>query len=300
MSWHPAEQKRSEARARGASRGPARPTRPTPRVATARPGRAAFALASALASVWLYLGPGLAQHPAVLTVYAFPAGFGQPSLSPFCTKLMVHLTLAGVAHQVKRGDVQKAPKGKLPYARIGDELIGDSGHVLNRLGAQAELDGELSEQQRAVAHLVRRTLEEHFYWTLVHERWITDEGWAHQQRVLAPMLPPVLRSFLPGVLRRGLRKTLRAHGVGRHGDAEIAEAGVRDLRAAEALASAEGPYFFGPSPSSTDVVVHAFVGGALANQHANPLTDAARALPRLQRVVSATEVEYRARGGKDA
>jgi hypothetical protein len=151
---------------------------------------------------------------------------------------------------------------------------------------------------------VRRTLEEHVYFALVYARWVDDAGWVEQRKRVAPLLPGPLRPFLLPVLRGEVRKSLRGQGLGRRPSDEIYAQGVADVEALETLAAEhqeDAPaFFFGDTVSSTDILVHAFVGAALASAHDNPLTRAAKAATRLADISERVRVRFREAGGVDA
>lgn len=216
----------------------------------------------------------------MVTLYQFPGAFGLSSVSPFCTKVELFLRLAGLRFEVKNGDVRQSPTGKLPTARVGGELVADSGRILlacrDRLGV--DLDAGQSAEQRALGHLIRRTCEEHLYWALVHFRWIDPEGWKHQETYLRDILPPVLHLVLPPVLRSGVRRSLHAQGLGRLDADAIGQAGRADVEALLTLLGA-GPYALGSEPSSTDAVLGAFLWHLAATPTNNPLSRGVRQSP---------------------
>lgn len=238
----------------------------------------------------------------MITVYVFPGGHGQPSLSPFCTKVVAHLGLAEIEHQARIGDLRKSPTKKLPYARFGDEDVPDSELILARATELEgrDLDEGLEAGARSITHTVRRTLEEHLYFVLLQARWVDDEGWKHQGPLVAEFFPAFLRPVLPPILRGGVKRTLKTQGVGRLPPEEIYRRGAEDLRAVEALASAEGPFFFGETPRSIDAVVYAFAGAAARTPNPNTFTTTARESERLTRVTEAVEMRLRAAGVVEA
>lgn len=240
------------------------------------------------------------DHPAAVPqLYVFPGGFGQPSLSPFCTKAMAYLTLAGVAHEPKVGNSPSAPLGKLPWLRDGDTQVADSNriiaHVAERHGA--DLDAGLDPAQRAKAHLMRRTMEEHLYWAIVHSRWITEAGWAEQRKAVGPMLPALLRPILLPVVRGSVRKGLHGHGLGRHSLADIEQFAVADIEALEASLDEGNRFAFGDRPTTVDTVIYGFIGAAAVMKHENRITAAAKGSPKLMAVVEAVDQRYRELGG---
>jgi hypothetical protein len=218
-----------------------------------------------------------------LVLYQFPPGFGLRSLSPFCTKLEAYLRLAEVPHEVGIGDPRQAPKGKLPYVRWDGSLVGDSQLVLERCQRELgdPLDEGLSDAQRTRGHLLRRTCEDHFYWVLLSVRWIDDAIWNDAYRgVIASVMPAGLRFFLPGVLRKGVRKSLAAHGLGRHEGEVIVGQGEADLDAFERSLD-PGGFLLGDTPTSYDCSVFAMLEHLRVTPGEHPLISSLQGRPAL-------------------
>ena len=142
-----------------------------------------------------------------------------PNLSPFCTKLECYLRMAEIPYKTAAMQVGKAPKGKIPYVALPDgTLMGDSHLIIEHLerGLSAEgkppLDDGLAERDRAIGHLVRRMLEEGYYFVTLFSRWKTEEGYAEVR--------DRFKEFLPGpvvwYVRRDILKKLQSQGTGRH------------------------------------------------------------------------------------
>jgi hypothetical protein len=64
-------------------------------------------------------------------------------------------------------------------------------------------------------------IEEDQYWSPVYARWIDDRFWSTTRDVFKPMLPPIVRNFLPATVRKDIKKTLHSQGIGRHAEEEI-------------------------------------------------------------------------------
>jgi glutathione S-transferase len=209
----------------------------------------------------------------MIQFFTLTGGYGLPSLSPFCVKLEVYLRLAEIEYKRRGADLQKAPRGKVPYIQQGDQLIGDSGLIIERLEASLErpLDAGLSEAQRGLGHVIRRTCEEHLYWGIVYSRWVDDAGWAHQHPKIKAFVPAALSWVLPGVLRSGVKKTLHHHGLGRHDPATLYKLACDDLDALSRLLG-EQPFFLGDAPRTADCAAHAMIWHCLASPFDNPLT----------------------------
>lgn len=228
----------------------------------------------------------------MLTLFVYPGGYGLPSVSPFCTKTMVYMRLAKVEHQVKPGNPRATPNGKLPCLRHEGGMVPDSGLIKAWLREHrgVDMDADLSEAQHAQGHLIRRTLEEHLYWVLVYSRWVDEAGWKHQLPVVRPMLPAPVRAFLPGILRSGVKKSLHAHGLGRHPAEKIYAAGVADIEALERCV--QGPFLFGDTLSSYDIELYAFAGAFMANPATNPVTERLKGCDKLLRLFEGVAARY--------
>lgn len=228
--------------------------------------------------------------PVPIKMVQFPGAYGLSSLSPFCTKLEAYFRLAKLDYELTTGNPRLAPKGKLPYIVHDGTKLADSGAIIEYFEQKLEkpLDAGLGAEQQALGLLVRRTLEEHTYWAMVYARWIDEPGWALQADVVKKMLPAALRPFLPGVIRSAVKKSLHAHGAGRHSHDELYAGGVRDV---DAIAQIMGdkPWALGSEPSSYDATVMAFLWHMLAQPTDNPLTRAVKRHPSLVSYVERTK-----------
>ncbi|MCA9719985.1 MAG: glutathione S-transferase family protein [Myxococcales bacterium] len=195
--------------------------------------------------------------------------FGLPSASPFCLRLEAFLRLAALDYDVDNTpDPRKAPKGKVPWIVDGGRELADTHFILEHLTRTRGLtvDVRLSAEQRAVAHACTRMLTENFYWVIVHSRWIYPDSWAPFRRDFLRLMPPVIGPLLVPMIRRGMRKAMHQHGMGRHSHDEIAAIARGDIEALDALLGARD-YFFsaGPDdgPTSFDATVYAFIASLL-------------------------------------
>lgn len=219
-----------------------------------------------------------------LVIYQLPGRpWGMPNFSPFCTKLETFLRMTEIPHEVRPANMRKAPKGKVPYAKVDGQLIGDSQAIIDLVskmhGAEA-LDAHLTQKEHARGHLVRRMLEEGTYFTSMRTRWIDEAGY----RVLAPefskILPKALAPLLMAMIRRKIRRTLELQGTGRHTFEETSAMGQRDLDVLS-LVLGENAYLLGDRPSSYDATVFAFVEGILGFPHDSPIRAHARSKANL-------------------
>lgn len=215
----------------------------------------------------------------MITLYQFETGFGLPNLSPFCMKVETYLRMAGLEFQTVNGaNPRSAPNQKLPYIEDGGKVIGDSGFIIEYLDATygIDFDGALSSRQRAYALALRRLIEEHLYFAMVHVRWMDENAWPEIRRAYFGRLPPVVRDIVPLIARRTVRTELWGQGMGRHAADKVVHLAEADL---DALADALGDsrYFMGLSPTSVDATAYAFLENLLAPPLDNPIRRAAQA-----------------------
>ncbi len=192
-----------------------------------------------------------------IVLYGVPGAWSLPSLSPFVLKLDAWLRLAGTPYTVRRGNPRKAPRGKVPYARIDGVVLSDSQEILEHLAARLgdPVDGHLDAAGRARGHLVRRMLEEGTMWAIVRDRWIEEPGWSVYAPVFGQMFPSLLRPLLLWFVRnRTVRPMLHAQGTGRL-PVEVMVANVAsDLRAVATLLG-DAPFLGGERPCTADVTL---------------------------------------------
>jgi len=213
----------------------------------------------------------------MITLHQFPPALGLPNASPFCLKLELYLRMANLPYRnAYTLELHKAPKGKLPWIDDDGVALADSGLIIDYLKRKYgdPLDGDLSPLQRAQALAITRLVEEHLYWTVLHDRWISEAGWALTGPGFFGGMPWPLRAIVPIVARRGIRAELRGHGMGRHTPEQIHALGAADV---DALAELLGdqPYFLGAQATSVDAVAGAFLANILMVPLETPVKAAA-------------------------
>lgn len=229
----------------------------------------------------------------MITLYSFGPAFGLPDPSPFVTKAETLLKMTGRPYRTDTNGFNKAPKGKLPYIDDDGVRIGDSTFIRWHLETKYHVDFDrgIDAEQRAIAWAFEKMVEDHFYWTVVDARWVNDANFrkgpiAFFQRVPAPLRPMVI-----ALVRRQVRKSLRAHGIGRHSPDEIVRLAVRDVDSiADYLGSK--PYFMGNEPTGVDATMFAFVAGVLCPQFETPIRTATERHDNLRRYVGRMTARY--------
>ncbi len=101
----------------------------------------------------------------MIKLYGFDQGQGVQDPSPFVLKVHTFLRLAELEYETVNhfSNLQKAPKGKLPFIEVDGQRIADSCFIVDYMTGQyhLHLDHWLSEDQKTAAYFVRKTIEEH-------------------------------------------------------------------------------------------------------------------------------------------
>jgi glutathione S-transferase len=204
----------------------------------------------------------------MLTFHGFGPAFGLPDPSPFVMKSEVQLKMAGVPYTFERAAPPMAPKGKIPFIRVGAHRVGDSTFIRAYVEKEYgfDFDKGLNAEQRATAWAVERMLEDHLYFAIVHARWLDDENWDKGPKHFFIGAPDGVAEGA----RERVRQTLHGHGLGRHRDEEIAELGARSLDSLAALIG-DKPFLFGDTPCGADATAFAFTAAVLTPFFDSPL-----------------------------
>ncbi len=203
----------------------------------------------------------------MIKLITLPPAFGQRNPSPFCLKAEMALTHLGLDFEIETTlDLQKAPKGKVPWIIDGD-ITADSELILNHLDQKTNggLFGDLSPQEHAIGTAFTRLAEDHFYWIGVASRWLEDDWFPNVKRDFFSTLPIPLRWIVPNIARGQVRKTYHLHGLGRHSREEQIALLKRDLQAIADQTSAGG-YIAGNRLSVHDFSVASMVAAISTNK----------------------------------
>jgi glutathione S-transferase len=184
--------------------------------------------------------------------------WGTPNMSPFCAKLETYLRIAEVPY--KTGKFSRGPKGKVPHVVLSGQPMGDSQLIIEELERQLAADGKqpvdhgMSARDRALARVIRRMLEEAYYFVGLYARWKSDVGY--------PVVAAEFKKFVPGIavplIRRMQNKKLYAQGTGRHSHDEVMAMGAGDLEACGELLG-DQPYLLGERIRTVDCTLFAFL-----------------------------------------
>ncbi len=220
----------------------------------------------------------------MLTLHGFGPNFGVEDPSPFVLKVDAFLRMAGIEYKSSPGvkNLQKAPKGKLPFVTVDGQVIPDSSDIIDYLDEQynSPLNSWLSEEQKAQAYLVSKSLDEHWYWCIVHSRWMDDNVWPILKQAFFGGMPLPLRFIVPKIARKQVKTALHAQGLGRFTEQELLKKSKAVL---DSLSSMLGDksYFFGDKPCNFDAWGFAFLAEVILVDLKTPTNELAQTYSNL-------------------
>ncbi|MBI3436804.1 MAG: glutathione S-transferase N-terminal domain-containing protein [Proteobacteria bacterium] len=229
----------------------------------------------------------------MISLYVFGSAFGMPDPSPFVMKAEVLLKIAGLPYKTDPNGFNKAPKGKLPYIEDAGEIVADSTIIRWHLERKyaLDLDAAIAPAERAVAWAFEKMIEDNLYWVILGDRWTNDANFAKGPANFFKRVPMPLRPVITRVVRRQVRQSIKAQGLGRHSAEDAHRLGIRSIDAiAEFLGTK--PYFMGPSVCGVDATVFAFVAHALCPVFDSPIRTAAQRHDNLKRYVGRMTARY--------
>ncbi|MDB5470208.1 MAG: glutathione S-transferase [Caulobacter sp.] len=218
----------------------------------------------------------------MITLYVAGQGFGLPEVSPYAMKTEIQLQLADLAYDKRPGRREDSPKGQVPWIVDEGETIADStfirAHIEGKYGV--DLDAGLTPEQRAQAWALERMAENHLGWVGAHFRFLDPNNFAKGPAHWFDQAPEAMRETLKAGLLEAVAANLKAVGVGRHSEAEIAWLGERSLNAI-ALTLGDKPFLFGDRPTGSEAVVFSILATTLNPWFDCPLRPRFEALPTL-------------------
>ncbi len=231
----------------------------------------------------------------MIKLYSFGKKLGVADPSPFVLKVDAYLRMAGIEFEsiANPNNLSKAPKSKLPFIDDGGKIIADSQFIFDHLKQQYgnNLDGELTTEQQAQVYLLTKSLDENLYFSLVHSRWLSDDTWPIIKNTFFGKLPFPLKYIVPGIVKKGVAKSLKGQGFGRHTNEEILDISKQSFQALSDLL-ADQAYFFGETPCSFDAAAFGLLAQFILVEYSNPFNDLARSFPNLVNYCKQVEKQY--------
>jgi glutathione S-transferase len=229
----------------------------------------------------------------MITLYTFGRLFGLPDASPFVMKAEMLLKIAKIEYQTNTKGFLRAPKGKLPFIDDSGTIVADSTlirlHLEQKYGI--DFDRGLSPRDRGVAWATEKMLEDHLYWVLVYWRWMNDANFERGPANFFKRAPAIVRPLVKRTIRGKVRRSLHAHGISRHSEAEMSQMSNRAFEALSQLLG-DGPYLMGREVCGADATAFAFIAGSLCPVFESPAHEKARTLPNLTAYRDRMMAEY--------
>ena len=210
----------------------------------------------------------------VIELYTLGGAFGMRSVSPFCLKLEMLLAHLDLDYSlVIEPDPRKAPKGKMPWAKIDGEVFADSEIIIEVIDRRTDglVYADLTPQECAYGLGLVRLAEEHLYWLMAAARWLDDDWWPNVKRDFMKIIPAFIRTPVSSLIRRRMKQTVMLQGLGAHTLEEQLGFARRDLAALQDAVS-ESQFLFGEKVSVFDMGIAAIMAGIYDNQPATRLT----------------------------
>ncbi|MGJ8681591.1 glutathione S-transferase family protein [Paraglaciecola sp.] len=215
----------------------------------------------------------------MVTVHSFGEKFGLNDPSAFVLKLDTYLRLAGIKFESKEdvNNLRIAPKGKLPFILDDNKTIADSYFIIEHLKQTRGdvLDDWLSDEQKALAHLISKSLDENLYWCVVYSRWMSDDVWPVIKSAFFDSLPFPIKHIIPRVARKNVEKNLQGHGLGKHSPEEVFQIADHSLKSLSNLLG-DKDFYFGDKMCSLDISVFAHLAQLILADIKHPLNDRAK------------------------
>ena len=215
----------------------------------------------------------------MIKLYSFGPNLGVPDPSPFVLKINAYLRMADIPFKsipnIK--NLGKSPKGKLPFIIDGDTTVADSSFIIPYLQEKFKvgLDDFLTDEQKATAYLIGKSIDENLYWCLLYSRWEKDDTWPEIKQAFFGAMPFPLKQIVPALIRRSVIDAIEKHGMGKHSDEEIKAIAQKSFKSLSTLLG-DKPYFFGDQPCSFDATAFAFLSEFISSSITNDFTKLAR------------------------
>ncbi|MGH1471452.1 MAG: glutathione S-transferase family protein [Cellvibrionaceae bacterium] len=231
----------------------------------------------------------------MITLYSFGPAFGVGDPSPFVLKIDALLRFTGIPYRsiASANNLNTAPKKKLPYIEDDGVTIADSYFILHYLQEKynPSIDDHLSEEEKAHAHLMMRSLDENFYWLIVYSRWMKEDTWPLIKNTFFGGMPLPLRLLVPKIAKSSVKKNLLAQGFGKHTEEELLEIFKHSLNSLSTLLGNK-PYFFGNKISSFDATAYACLASVISVNFTNSFNETANNYNNLVEYCQRIEKQY--------
>ncbi|KAK3088431.1 hypothetical protein FSP39_019144 [Pinctada imbricata] len=208
------------------------------------------------------------KHPKdTVILHQIGRGPYAPSLIPFAMKLETYLRMAKIPYQ-NAHSLKTSSKGKWPWIEFNGQALADSGFIIKFLNKHfnVNLNANLSEEEKAAAHAIRRMVEENTYWSdfLLSLKYIDRSGfltrWVYDKDLVAIPYYGIPKP-IGWVISKSMKKRAVAHGIGRHTKEEVYEIMREDYTALSKFLGNK-QFLLGDRPCEEDCAIFGYLAQA--------------------------------------
>jgi glutathione S-transferase len=203
----------------------------------------------------------------MITLYCYPGLYGLPDNNPFGLKIDAFLRLHDISFTVKNIlNLDKAPRGQLPYIEHNGRIISDSNCIIAYLTEKFKLAKmPLNTNEQLLTYLMSAMLDNHLYWVMSFSRWQDSDYYPHFKQAFLEHCKDVTASFLDEAKSYNENR-YHCQGIGRYDKQAVYQQGCDDLKQIY-LQLGSKPYLFGKTPNEIDTTCF----GYLANIYFYPI-----------------------------
>ena len=202
----------------------------------------------------------------MITVYGYVPAWGLPDISPYVTKTINYLTMAGLPFEYKNQDLgtlgSDSPTAKLPYIIDEGVQVNDSTRIIQYLQEKYgdKLDTHLSATDKAIGLAFQRMVEEYTYWSgVIEPRWPTLEKFKIYVPYIVggPQLEELPQEVQDALLafREKIHDEHLKQGMGLREHEDVVKCLQEDLDALSTFLG-DKPFFLGEEPTSYDATIY--------------------------------------------
>ncbi len=202
----------------------------------------------------------------MITVHGYVPAWGLPDISPYVTKVVNYMTMAGIPFEWKAQDLgtlgTASPTAKLPYIIDDGVQVNDSTRIIQYLQERYgdKLDSHLSATDKAVGLAFQRMVEEYTYWSgVIEPRWPTVERFEIYVPYIVggPQLSELPQEVQDALLafREKIHDEHLKQGMGLRPHEDIVRCLKEDLDALSTFLG-DKPFFLGEEPTSYDATIY--------------------------------------------
>jgi len=214
----------------------------------------------------------------MIKLYSFGPGLHMIDPSPFALKIDLFLRITNTPYEAIQNakNLQKAPKGKLPFIDDNGTVVADSTFITDYFNTKhaIDLDEHLNAEQKTQSHFITHSIEQSLYWCIVYFRWVYAENWLVIKNIFFADMPFPLKQIVPPIARKKVIKSLHGQGFGRHSEQEILHIAKTHLASINQFLENK-KFAFNEKVSLVDIILLSFLSQILLCSLSSPLKDLA-------------------------